>query len=86
MSANDTALPEFLGLPADDTVQLTTLEAARVLRVSTQTLERWRSQGIGPAHQKGPGLRSRVTYLAGELRAYVAASRRTSTSDRGGAL
>ena len=53
--------------------------------ISEATLERWRSDGIGPVFLK---LQGRVLYRAEDVEAYEAASLRQSTSaraDAGGA-
>lgn len=63
---------------------LTTEECARWLKVSTSTLERYRMLGgdAGPPFIKGPGKRQRVTYSVGDVRAWLAKNRRSSTSDQ----
>ena len=51
---------------------LTTLEAAKLLRVAKSTLERMRVQGGGPRFIKtGPGKRSRVLYRLAEINAWL---------------
>jgi predicted DNA-binding transcriptional regulator AlpA len=50
--------------------------------LAVKTLQNWRSAGTGPAFYK---LGGRVLYDTDELDAWLAARRRTSTSDRGGA-
>lgn len=63
---------------------LTTVEAARFLRLSVPTLERLRLSGDGPVFIKlGPGKRSRVVYRRSDLDAWLHAQRRDSTSQRG---
>jgi excisionase family DNA binding protein len=57
---------------------LTQTEAARFLRVSERTLERWRVEGQGPCFSK---IGRRVVYRAEELDAWVNAQTRTSTSE-----
>jgi len=47
--------------------------------VSEATLERWRSEGIGPVYLK---LRGRVLYRVEDIEAYEAASLHRSTSER----
>ncbi len=47
--------------------------------ISEATLERWRSDGIGPVFLK---LQGRVLYRAEDVEAYEAASLRQSTSAR----
>ena len=76
-ATNDAGLPDASPL-------LTTEEAADYLRLSVPTLERLRCTGQGPPFIKlGPGKRSRVVYLKNDLEAFLARSRRMSTSDRG---
>ena len=61
---------------------LTTDEAARVLRLSPKTLERFRLEGQGPPFFKlGPGKRARVLYKRDELHAWVESRRFGSTSE-----
>lgn len=51
---------------------LTTVEAAKFLRLSHRTLERLRVQGTGPKYMKaGPGLRARVLYELRDLRNWI---------------
>ena len=50
---------------------LTPVEAARLLRNSPKTLERWRSQGVGPAYVKQHGFK--IGYLRSSLAVYLAA-------------
>lgn len=57
---------------------LTPAEAAAILHLAPQTLARWRTEGIGPAHVR---LGSRVYYEPGEIRRFVEGRRRRSTSD-----
>ena len=47
--------------------------------VSEATLERWRSEGIGPVFLK---LQGRVLYRLGDIEAFEADSLRKSTSER----
>jgi predicted DNA-binding transcriptional regulator AlpA len=54
-------------------------QAARLLGLQVATLRRWRWAGRGPAHLK---IGSSVRYDPAELDAFLAAARRTSTSDR----
>lgn len=52
---------------------LTTIEAAKALRLSPRTLERLRVQGTGPSYMKaGRGLRARVLYTIEDLNAWIA--------------
>jgi hypothetical protein len=69
--------------PYRDEDQLTEMEVADWLRVSPDTLQRWRTLGIGPDYHKGEGLRSRVTYSVGAIRAYLSRTRRGSALDEG---
>lgn len=64
---------------------LTTDEAARFLKLSRSTLERYRVSGWPeiPFIKIG-GKRGRVLYRLSDLLAFIEASQRTSTSDRGG--
>lgn len=63
---------------------LTTLEAARMLRVAKSTLERMRVQGTGPRYFKvGPGKRSRVLYQVDEIRNWLQRQTYGSTSEYG---
>ena len=57
---------------------LDTREAATYLRLRPATLERWRSNGGGPAYCK---LGGRVVYAREELDAFADAGRRLSTAD-----
>lgn len=64
------------------TEYLTTLEAARILRVAKSTLERMRVQGTGPRYLKvGPGKRSRVLYRAAEITTWLESRSYGSTSE-----
>ena len=61
---------------------LTTLEAAKLLRVAKSTLERMRVQGTGPRFIKaGPGKRSRVLYRLAEINAWLEKQSFGSTSE-----
>lgn len=63
-----------------------TPDAAAYLALSPKTLERFRSEGTGPAYVKcGPGRRARVRYRKADLDAWIAAQTRTSTSAGAGA-
>jgi hypothetical protein len=55
--------------------------AARILGLSVKTLRRWRWAGKGLAFRK---IGRAVRYAPDDIEAYVAAARRTSTSDNGG--
>jgi hypothetical protein len=55
-------------------------EAARLLAVTTRTLERWRMTGQGPAYISLS--RGTVRYTAAALNAFVEASARTNTAQR----
>lgn len=61
-------------------VFLTTREAAKVLRLSSKTLEKLRCTGGGPSFRK---LGKRVLYMYGDLTAWADANLRHSTSDPG---
>jgi len=54
--------------------------AAAYLHHSPRTLEQWRVTGYGPAFHK---VGSRVLYAIADLEIFIAAGRRTSTSDTG---
>lgn len=56
---------------------LTTIEAARKLRLSVRTLERLRVAGDGPAFVK---VRKSVRYRETDLEAWLASRKVTSTS------
>ncbi len=55
-------------------------EAARILGLSVKTLRRWRWAGKGPRFLKIEGA---VRYDLEDIEAFIAAARRTSTSDDG---
>lgn len=57
---------------------LTVEEAAKRLRLSTSTLNKWRVSGEGPAFVK---LDRRVLYRAADLEAWLQHGRRHSTSE-----
>lgn len=57
---------------------LTVEEAAKRLRLSTSTLNKWRVSGEGPAFVK---LGRRVLYRAADLEAWLQDGRRHSTSE-----
>ncbi len=59
---------------------LTTEEAAKYLRLKTQTLEAWRLSGRGPTFLK---LGRRVIYQREALERFMSECQRTSTSDLG---
>lgn len=61
---------------------LTTDQAAKVLRLSPRTLERWRQEGKDELPYIDLG--RRVFYELHDIRAFVKARRRRSTSDTGG--
>lgn len=53
-------------------ILLTTIEAAKYLRLSPRTLERLRVQGDGPRFMKaGRGLRARVLYTPSDLHDWI---------------
>jgi len=52
-------------------------EAAKLLRVSGRTLERWRVEGGGPAFRK---FGRRIVYAAADLHTWAEARRYRSTS------
>ena len=53
---------------------LTVMETARVLRLSSRTLDRYRATGVGPAYYK---LGGRIRYRRSDLMAWVQKNRRT---------
>lgn len=55
-------------------------EAARLLALSVKTLRRWRWAGKGPRFLKIEGA---VRYDSADLKEFIEASRRRSTSDLG---
>ncbi|TGS19406.1 DNA-binding protein [Mesorhizobium sp. M2E.F.Ca.ET.209.01.1.1] len=59
---------------------LNTRAAADFLRVKPKTLQNWRTSRNGPRYARIGGT---VSYMVGDLRAFVDAGLRTSTSDRG---
>lgn len=61
--------------------RLGTKKLAALLRVSGRTLARYRARGLGPAFEKVNG---KVRYLRNAVEAWLADSRRLSTSDEGG--
>lgn len=76
----DTAAPWNSG----GTLQfLTQTEAARLLRLSGRSLERFRLTGAGPAFRK---FGRRVLYERADLLMWADARRRSSTSDAGHAV
>jgi hypothetical protein len=48
--------------------RLTTAEAAKALRVTTRTMQRWRREGVGPAYLRMEG---RIYYTTEFLDAYI---------------
>lgn len=69
-------------LASSEETFLTTLEAARLLRVAKSTLERMRVQGTGPRYFKvGPGKRSRVLYELEAIREWLKSQSYGSTSE-----
>ena len=65
-----------------DKAYLTTQEAAKHLRLSARTLERFRVEGTGPKYAKaGPGKRARVLYRKADLDAWLNNHEYESTSE-----
>jgi D-Tyr-tRNAtyr deacylase len=61
---------------------LTTIDAAKILKLSPRTLERMRVEGGGPPFLKaGPGKRSRVLYRYQDLIDWLAPRSYGSTSE-----
>ena len=74
----DTRLKRTVESPDD---LLSDGEAARVLRLSPRTLQRWRQEGSGPPFLRmSPGM---VRYLRSDLSQFLKDSRRRSTSGDG---
>ncbi|MBM6596497.1 helix-turn-helix domain-containing protein [Microvirga pudoricolor] len=69
-----------------DDPALTTIETARVLGLKPKTLENWRVMGIGPAFQKGPGLRGSIRYPLSSLHEWRSRHLQTSTSQTMGGM
>ncbi len=70
--------------PIEPEYYLTTLEAAKVLRVSARTLERMRVEGTGARFMKaGRGKRSRVLYKQSDIVNWVEGKTFHSTSEYG---
>jgi hypothetical protein len=67
----------FADYDDDDTVSRR--DAAALLGVSARTLEKWAQTARGPEHVQY-GERSPVRYRIGDLRAYIQAHRRRSTT------
>jgi hypothetical protein len=64
---------------------LRTKEAAKHLKMSPRTLERWRVRGDGPVFSKaGPGLRARVLYRRSDLDAWLSELAYRSTREYSG--
>lgn len=59
---------------------LRTPEAAKILSLSSRTLEKHRTYGTGPAYRK---LGGRVVYALDDLKAWADLGTKTSTSDPG---
>lgn len=58
--------------PNEASSLLTTVEAAKFLRLSHRTLERLRVQGTGPKYMKaGSGIRARVLYDPQDLSSWI---------------
>jgi len=63
---------------------VTTVEAAKQLKLSPKTLERYRVEGKGPPfHKLGSGKRARVLYKITDLEAWLQSCRYESTSQYG---
>lgn len=68
--------------PRQDSELMTTQEAAKYLRISARSMERYRVTGQGPNYTKvGPGLRSRVLYRKTDLDVWLAGFQYSSTSE-----
>ena len=64
----------------NDTSYLTQREAAKFLRLSTRTLERYRIDGSGPRFVR-TSRRGRILYARGELAAWAEARTFSNTSE-----
>lgn len=63
-------------------VLLTTDEAAKLIRVSPRTMERWRGEKNGPPYIKlGRGKRARVFYELNALRVWMMQQQKTPPED-----
>lgn len=60
---------------------LDTKAASPCIGVSTETLENWRVQGVGPKFIKTPGARGKVLYDPADIEAWKDARRFQSTSE-----
>ncbi len=59
-----------------------TNKAAEYLGISRKSLERWRTEGTGPAFVKvGPGRRAAVRYRKADLDDWISAQTVTSTAE-----
>mgnify|MGYP001608919754 CR=1 FL=1 len=56
----------------------TTEETAKILGIQKNTLEGWRTRGVGPKFRK---IGSLVRYTEGDVEDYLAAQTRRSTSE-----
>ena len=68
---------EPAGFPSETLRHLTQLDLARRWRISARTLERWRWLKQGPAYLK---LGGHVVYRIGDVEAYEAEQRRSSSA------
>lgn len=59
------------------TEYVATKGAAKIVGLSSVTLEQYRGQGTGPPYYKPPGVR-RVLYRVDELKAWVESGRRST--------
>ncbi|MEM7620188.1 MAG: helix-turn-helix domain-containing protein [Pseudomonadota bacterium] len=67
---------------SDQDIYLTSDEAAKLLRLSTRTLERMRVTGDGPRFMKaGTGKRSRVLYKTSDISEWLENNAYHSTSE-----
>jgi hypothetical protein len=63
---------------------LKTPNAAEFLGLSPKTLQNWRVMGIGPAFQKGPGIRGSIRYPISSLNEWRDQHLQFSTSQNRG--
>ncbi len=87
----DLNIPTCFGLDTGGQSQsldraLPTVQAASYLGLKPKTLENWRVMGIGPAFQKGPGIRGSIRYPLSSLHDWRSRHLQTSTSQTMGGV
>jgi hypothetical protein len=75
-------LSELKPLPDNPNALIPAAKISEYLPIARQTAARWRHEGKGPRYLAIGG--KRIAYRAGDLRAFLEASSRSSTSDAGG--